>query len=165
MNIFAKGGGEEQWSPRFTYHGFRYAELSGLKGKPDLSTMSLIVVHSDLTNTGSFECADPQINKLHELAMRTVLSNLHGIPTDCPNREKCGWLGDSHSYVKMANLNLQMDNFWMKYLDDICSGAKPLENKTLFHERHNNKFYFTEKTIWHTLYDCTRQTFVRCRIS
>ncbi len=140
-----KGGGEEQWSPRFTYHGFRYAELSGLKGKPDLSTMSLIVVHSDLTNTGSFECADPQINKLHELAMRTVLSNLHGIPTDCPNREKCGWLGDSHSYVKMANLNLQMDNFWMKYLDDICSGAKPLENKTLFHERHNSKFYFTEK--------------------
>jgi alpha-L-rhamnosidase len=140
-----KGGGEEQWSPRFTYHGFRYAELSGLKGKPDLSTMSLIVVHSDLTNTGTFECADPQINKLHELAMRTVLSNLHGIPTDCPNREKCGWLGDSHAYVKMANLNLQMDNFWVKYLDDIRSGAKPLENKTLFHERHNNKFYFTEK--------------------
>jgi len=140
-----KGGGGELWSPRFTYHGFRYAELSGLKGKPDLTTMSMIIVYSDLTKSGTFECADPQINHLHELAIRTVLSNLHGIPTDCPNREKCGWLGDSHSYVKMANLNLQMDNFWMKYLEDIRSGANYLENKTLFHERYNSTFYFTEK--------------------
>lgn len=140
-----KGEGEEQWSPRFTYHGFRYAELSGIKGKPDLSTLSLIVVHSDLANTGTFECADPQINKLHELAMRTVLSNLHGIPTDCPDREKCGWLGDTHAYVKMANLNLQMNNFWTNYLEDIRSGANVSEKKTLFHERYNNTFYFTEK--------------------
>ena len=140
-----QGGGVEQWSPRFTYHGFRYAELSGITCKPDLSTMSLVVVHSDLANTGMFECADPQINKLHELAMRTVLSNLHGIPTDCPDREKCGWLGDTHAYVKMANLNLQMNNFWTNYLEDIRSGANVSEKKTLFHERYNNTFYFTEK--------------------
>ncbi|HEX7411678.1 MAG TPA: family 78 glycoside hydrolase catalytic domain [Bacteroidales bacterium] len=140
-----KGEGNEQWSPRFTYHGFRYAELSGMIEKPDLSTMSLIVVHSDMANTGVFECANTQINKLHELAMRTVLSNLHGIPTDCPDREKCGWLGDSHAYVKMANLNLQMNNFWMKYLGDIRSGANAVEKKTLFHERFNSKFYFTDK--------------------
>jgi len=140
-----KGEGIEKWAPRFTYHGFRYAELSGMVGKPDLSTLSLIVVHSDLANTGTFECADPQINKLHELAMRTVLSNLHGIPTDCPDREKCGWLGDTHAYVKMANLNLQMNNFWTNYLEDIRSGANVSEKKTLFHERYNNTFYFTEK--------------------
>ena len=140
-----KGVGKEQWSPRFTYHGFRYAELSGMKGKPDLSSISLIVVHSDVTKSGTFECADPQINRLHELAMRTVLSNLHGIPTDCPNREKCGWLGDAHAYVKMANLNLQMNNFWLKYLEDIRSGASRAEKKTLFHERFNSTFYNTEK--------------------
>jgi len=140
-----KGEGKEQWSPRFTYHGFRYAELSGMKGKPDLSSMSLLVVHSDVTKTGTFECADPQINRLHELALRTVLSNLHGIPTDCPNREKCGWLGDAHAYVKMASLNLQMNNFWLKYLEDIRSGASRAEKKTLFHERYNNTFYNTEK--------------------
>lgn len=140
-----KGGGTEQWSPRFTYHGFRYAELSGMKEKPDLSSMSLIVVHSDVTQCGTFESADPQINRLHEMAMRTVLSNLHGIPTDCPDREKCGWLGDSHAYVKMANLNLQMNNFWLKYLGDIRSGASKTEKKTLFHERFNSTFYNTEK--------------------
>jgi alpha-L-rhamnosidase len=140
-----KGEGLEQWSPRFNYHGFRYAELSGMAGKPDLSTMSLKVVHSDLPIRGTFECADPQINRLHEMALRTVQSNLHGIPTDCPDREKCGWLGDTHAYVKMANLNLQMNNFWLKYLEDIRSGANPSEEKTLFHERYNNTFYFTEK--------------------
>ena len=116
-----------------------------MHGKPDLSTISLVTVHSDVSKTGTFECANPQINKLHELAVRTVLSNLHGIPTDCPNREKCSWLGDTHTYAKMANLNLQMSNFWIKYLDDIRSGASRVEKNTLFHERHNNKFYFTQK--------------------
>jgi len=140
-----KGKGKEQWAPRFTYHGFRYAELSGTVGTPTLSSLSFIVVHSDLANTGTFECADQQINRLHELAMRTVQSNLHGIPTDCPDREKCGWLGDTHAYVKMANLNLQMNNFWQNYLEDIRSGASVHEKKTLFHERYNNTFYFTEK--------------------
>lgn len=140
-----KGGEREQWSPRFSYHGFRFAELSGMVNKPDISTLSLVVVHSDLPVTGTFECADPQVNQLHELAVRTVLSNLHGIPTDCPDREKCGWLGDTHAYVKMANLNLQMNNFWINYLEDIRSGASVTEEKTLFHERYNNTFYFTKK--------------------
>ena len=140
-----KGAGKESWMPRFTYHGFRYAELNGFQGTPDLSTLSLVVVHSDLENTGTFECSEPQINRLHELAMRTVFSNIHGIPTDCPDREKCGWLGDSHAYVKMANVNLQMNNFWEKYLNDIRSGGKPEEENTLFHERFNSTFYFTEK--------------------
>lgn len=143
-----KGEEKETWFPRFTYHGFRYAELSGMTtGKPDSSTLELMEVHSDLSNTGTFECADPQINRLHELAMRTVLNNLHGIPTDCPDREKCGWLGDTHAYAKMANLNLQMNNFWMNYLEDIRSGANVFEKRTLFHERYNHIFYFTQKPI------------------
>lgn len=140
-----KGEGVESWSPRFTYHGYRYAELSGITEKPDLETLKLIVVHSDVSNTGKFACADEQINKLHELAIRTVKGNLHGIPTDCPIREKCGWLGDVHAYVKMANVNFQLENFWHKYLEDIRSGASREEKNTLFHERYNNTFYFTDK--------------------
>lgn len=140
-----KGNETEKWSPKFTYHGGRFVELSGFQGKPDASTLKLIVVHTDLDNSGSFECADEQINKLHELAIRTVKGNVHGIPTDCPIREKCGWLGDTHAYVKMANLNFQMDNFWQKYLGDIRSGASKEEKNTLFHERYNNTFYFTDK--------------------
>jgi len=139
------GQGKESWYPRFSYHGFRYAELSGLKGKPTLSTVGLIMVHSALDNTGFFECSDQQINHLHELAVRTVLNNVHGIPTDCPNREKCGWLGDSHAYVKMADLNFRMNNFWTQFLDDIRSGSRFKEDKTLFHERYNSTFYFVPK--------------------
>ncbi len=139
------GKGMEEWSPRFTYHGYRYAELSGVTEKPDRETLKLIVVHSDIEHSGTFECADEQINKLHEMALRTVKSNLHGIPTDCPIREKCGWLGDVHAYVKMANMNFQLENFWHKYLEDIRSGASKEEKSTLFHERYNNTFYFTDK--------------------
>ena len=144
-HYICKGEGVEEWSPRFTYHGYRYAELSGITEKPDLETLKLIVVHSDVSNTGKFACADEQINKLHELAIRTVKGNLHGIPTDCPIREKCGWLGDVHAYVKMANVNFQLENFWHKYLEDIRSGASREEKNTLFHERYNNTFYFTDK--------------------
>lgn len=140
-----KGRGKEVWSPRFTYHGYRYAELSGLTEKPNLETLKLIVVHSDVSQSGTFECSDAQINQLHAMALRTVKSNLHGIPTDCPIREKCGWLGDVHAYVKMANMNFQMENFWEKYLGDIHSGASKEEKNTLFHERYNNTFYFTDK--------------------
>lgn len=140
-----KGEPVEEWSPRFTYHGYRYAELSGLSGEPDVNTLKLVLVHTDIEQSGTFECADEQINKLHELAVRTVKSNLHGLPTDCPIREKCGWLGDVHAYVKMANLNFQMDNFWQKYLGDIRTGASREEKNTLFHERYNNTFYFADK--------------------
>lgn len=140
-----KGNGKEHWSPRFTYHGCRYAELSGITGEPDPSNLKLITVHTDVEQTGFFECSEPQINHLHEMAIRTVKSNLHGIPTDCPIREKCGWLGDVHAYVKMANLNFRMDNFWGKYLRDIRSGASKEEKNTLFHERYNNTFYFADK--------------------
>lgn len=141
----SKGNTKQSWEPRFTYSGFRYAELSGFKGVPDTSTLKLTVVYSDVATTGTFTCSDSQINILHQLALNTVLSNLHGIPTDCPNREKCGWLGDTHAYVKMANLNFNMKNFWAKYLGDIRSGAEMEEQNTLFHERYNNTFYYTHK--------------------
>ncbi|MDI9606440.1 MAG: family 78 glycoside hydrolase catalytic domain [Bacteroidota bacterium] len=140
-----KGGAVERWSPRFTYHGYRYAELSGYDGQPNADALKLVIVHTDVENSGSFECADPQVNQLHELAIRTVKNNLHGIPTDCPVREKCGWLGDVHAYVKMANLNFQMENFWQKYLGDIRTGAARVEKNTLFHERYNTTFYFVDK--------------------
>lgn len=140
-----KGKEKEKWSPRFVYHGFRYAEISGLTEKPDLSTLKMIAVNTDVEQTGYFECSNSQINKLHKIAVQTVLNNLHGIPTDCPNREKCGWLGDTHAYVKMANLNFQMNNFWSKYLEDIHSGAAFEEKNALFHERYNTTFYYATK--------------------
>ena len=116
-----KGTGTEVWEPGFTYHGFRYAEVTGLPFKPDTDLLTGIVVYSSVAEAGSFACSDEQINRLHQLARWTITSNLHSIPTDCPAREKCGWLGDAHAMVTMGIYNFGMETFWTKYLYDIRS--------------------------------------------
>src|SRR5690606_18822180 len=72
----------------------------------------------------TFACSDEQINRLHHLAKWTLRSNLHGVPTDCPTREKCGWLGDAHVMCIMSIYNYDMEAFWIKYLYDIRSSGR-----------------------------------------
>ncbi|TSA31449.1 MAG: hypothetical protein D4R64_18140 [Porphyromonadaceae bacterium] len=100
-----KGEGTEIWEPRFTYHGFRYVEVSGLSTRPDQETLKGVVVYSSVDTVGSFRCSDPQINRLHELALWKLTSNIQGFPSDCPHREKCGWLGDAHAVAPMSIYN------------------------------------------------------------
>ena len=135
-----KGEGEEIWEPRFTYHGFRYVEVSGLENPPDLETIKGIVVYSSVQQAGSFSCSNENINRLHKMAIWSQISNLHGIPTDCPHREKCGWLGDAHSQILMTIYNFDMEAFWIKYLADIRSSAAR-EGITLHHKSSNEIFY------------------------
>lgn len=139
------GKGMETWTPRFTYHGFRYLELSGMADAPDKSWIKAVVVHTDVRQCGTFECSDPQINRLHEMAVRTMLGNTHGLPTDCPHRERCGWLGDAHAVAPFENFNYNMNNFWMKYMDDIQSTSDIFLENTLHQKLHNSEFYFADK--------------------
>jgi alpha-L-rhamnosidase len=139
------GSGIETWSPRFTYHGFRYLELSGNNGIPDKSWIKIVTVYTDASLRGEFECSDPQINRLHEMAVRTMLGNIHGLPTDCPVRERCGWLGDAHAVAPFENCNYDLDNFWVKYLEDIRSSAAISLKNTLHHKLHNSIYYFADK--------------------
>lgn len=134
-----KGGGVEVWEPRFTYHGFRYVEVDGLTVPPNKDLLTGIVVYSSVPDVGTFTCSDAQINKLHQLSYWTMISNLHSIPTDCPHREKCGWLGDAHAMGPSTIYNFDMQNFWLKYMDDIHSTAKKSGN-TIFH-LGKNKFF------------------------
>ena len=115
----AKGAGEEVWEPRFTYHGFRYVEVTGLQGAPSLENLEGVVVHSAVPRAGNFVCSDAALNQIHEMALRTETSNLHGVPTDCPARERCGWLGDAQVSAEMTILNFDMAAFWAKYVRDI----------------------------------------------
>jgi len=115
------GLGEEIWEPRFTYHGFRYVEVTGLTGQLPLDLLTGIVVHSDLPSAGSFACSDALLNRLHETARWTLRSNLHGVPTDCPARERCGWLGDAHTITDVTLANFDSANFWLKYHRDIIN--------------------------------------------
>ncbi len=114
-----KGGGEEIWEPRFTCHGFQYVELSGLPSEPTLETIEGVVVHTAVETSGKFNCSDKMINKIQEAALWTELTNLHGLPTDCPHRERCGWLGDALITAEMTNFNFDMALFWTKYIEDI----------------------------------------------
>ncbi len=135
-----KGKGTEIWEPRFTYHGFRYVEVSGLTHAPDTGTVKGIVVYSSVPVAGTFKCSNENINRLHEMALWTETSNLHGIPTDCPAREKCGWLGDAHAVAPMTIYNFGMETFWIKYLADIRSSAAR-EGNTIFQKAKNQVFY------------------------
>ena len=90
-----KGGGEEVWEPRFTSHGFRYVELTGFPGKPDLNSIEGRVVNDDLPTAGEFECSNELINQIYRTIVWGVRGNYRSIPTDCPQRdERQGWLGD-----------------------------------------------------------------------
>ena len=129
--IFA-GKKEEVWYPRFTYHGYRYLELSGFPNTPSLDMISTIILHTNAQKRGEFKSSNEQINKLHEMAVRTMLSNVQGLPIDCPHREKAGWLGDAHAVAPFENFNYDLENFWMKYMDDISSTSSTLVEKASF---------------------------------
>ena len=117
-----KGAGIEIWEPRFTYHGFRYVEIDGWPGTPGVEDVTGVVVHTALPSAGAFECSDERLNLLHKMVLWTHRSNLHGLPEDCPARERCGWLGDAHIICEYSIYNFQGLTFWEKYLDDIETG-------------------------------------------
>lgn len=126
-----KGEGTEVWEPRFTYHGFRYVEVSGLDTRPGKDLLTGVVVCSSMQSAGTFSCSDAQINRLHDLALWTIKSNMHGIPTDCPHRERCGWTGDAHTVAPSLIWNLNARLFLTKYLFDMRSSGR-LEKKELY---------------------------------
>lgn len=114
-----KGVGTEVWEPRFTYHGFRYVEMTGFSDKPALDMIEGVVVHTSVETVGNFECSNELINRIHSTALWTEVSNLHSIPTDCPHRERCGWLGDAHVSAEMTIYNFDVAQFWTKFMLDI----------------------------------------------
>jgi alpha-L-rhamnosidase len=120
-----KGERAERYEPRFTQHGFRYAEVSGHPRLPRILDVEGCFVHSDVEPGGSFRCAHPLINRIHRNIRWGQLSNLMSIPTDCPQRdERHGWLGDAHLSAEEAILNFDMAAFYTKYLQDIKNAQK-----------------------------------------
>lgn len=115
-----KGEGREVFEPRFTYHGFRYVELTGFPGTPSLNSIEGRVVHSAVETRGSFLCSHPLINQIHQNILWGQVSNLMSVPTDCPQRdERMGWLGDAQLAAEEAVHNFDMAGFFTKWLRDI----------------------------------------------
>jgi alpha-L-rhamnosidase len=115
-----KGDGEENYEPHFTYHGFRYVEITGFPGVPSLDNFEGLFFHSNVPKTGEFNCSSKLINQIHLNTLWGQLSNLMSIPTDCPQRdERQGWMGDAQLATEEAILNFDMARFFTKYLKDI----------------------------------------------
>jgi alpha-L-rhamnosidase len=93
--------------------------MTGYPGIPDLDTIEGVVVRSAVEKAGFFRCSDALINRVHDTVLWTLESNLHGLPTDCPHRERAGWLGDAHVTVEATLYNYQMSQFWQKFIRDI----------------------------------------------
>ncbi|TDE10502.1 alpha-L-rhamnosidase [Dyadobacter psychrotolerans] len=116
----AKG---EMWEPKFTYHGFQYVEIKGLKEKPSESTLTGLVIGSDTPKVGSFETDNKMINQLYSNIDWTQRANYVDIPTDCPQRdERVGWTGDAQVYVKSATFNRDVASFFTKWVVDLNDG-------------------------------------------
>lgn len=116
-----KGAAEETYEPRFTYHGFRYVELTGYPGTPQLDTLEACFVHQAVAQTGSFECGHELINKIHRCTVQSQRCNLQmGVPTDDTQRaERLGWCGDAWSYAQEAFYNLHVPCFFTKWIADF----------------------------------------------
>ena len=122
----------ETWQPQFTYHGFQYVEVRGLKSKPDQNTILGLVVGSATPKVGDFTTDNAMVNQLYSNIDWTQRANYVDIPTDCPQRdEKIGWTGDAQVYIKSATFNRDVSSFFTKWVTDLNdgqfeSGAYPL---------------------------------------
>jgi len=116
----------ETYSPRFTFHGFQYVELTDFPGKPDLDTITGIVMHSDTPFTSDFECSDPMVNQLFKNVLWTQRANFLDLPTDCPQRdERFGWTGDAQVYIRTATYNADVAAFYTKWLRELMESQQP----------------------------------------
>ena len=116
-----KGGAEECYTPRFTWHGFRYLEVTGYPGVPPLSALDGCVVHSAMSSAGEFHCSNELIDAIQTAYRRTQLANYHGgVPSDCPHRERLGYTGDGQLTTEAAMFNFDAAAFYTKWLRDIA---------------------------------------------
>jgi alpha-L-rhamnosidase len=116
------GDGPKTWEPRFTFHGFRYAEVEGWPGELRPEDLRAVVCHSDMARTGWFTCSDPLINRLHENIVWSMRGNFLDVPTDCPQRdERLGWTGDIQVFSPTATFLYDSAGFLQSWLADLAA--------------------------------------------
>ncbi|CAN5804001.1 glycoside hydrolase family 78 protein [soil metagenome] len=116
-----KGNGIETWNPRFTFHGFRYIEISGWPGEPTVNDIEGLRMNSNLEQEGTFACSNDMFNTLHEKIQWTFLSNVFSVQSDCPAREKMGYGADMVATAGAFMYNYNMANFYSKAVQDFAN--------------------------------------------
>ena len=128
-----KGDGDETWHPRFSYYGFRYIQVEGavLKGDknprklPLLKSIHSCFVHNSVSETSTFESSNVIFNRAHEIIVNAIKSNMHAVFTDCPHREKLGWLEQVHLNGPGLMFNFDLSNYMPKVMQDMVDAQQP----------------------------------------
>ena len=119
--ITLKGAGEEIFEPKFTFHGFRYLKIEGYKDEIKPENFTAIALYSDMKPTGTFNCSNELINQLQHNIQWGQRGNFLDVPTDCPQRdERLGWTGDAQAFSRTATFNMNVHNFFVKWLKDVA---------------------------------------------
>lgn len=107
------------WSPRFTYHGFRYVEVEGLNRAPTIEEIKAVIVRQDVEQTSTFTCSNELLNNIYNAGIQATLFNMHYALTDCPTREKFGWMNDAQASFNQVFINFNAEKFLRKWGEDI----------------------------------------------
>lgn len=121
----ARGGGPETYTPRFTFHAFRYIEVKGLPKPPALRDITGHRMHSAVPTAGAFSCSNGLFNRIQAMCRRTFLSNIFGVQSDCPHRERFGYGGDLVTTSDAFIFNFDMADFYAKATRDWHDSALP----------------------------------------
>jgi len=115
-----KGGEEEVFEPRFTFHGFQYVEVAGFPDIPDKNAVTGCAVYSAAPTAGSFECSSQMVNQLYKNLTWGQRGNYISVPTDCPQRdERLGWMGDAQIFIRTGTFNMDIAAFFTKWMRDV----------------------------------------------
>ncbi len=124
-DFFTLKGGEEVLEPVFTFHGFRYVEITGLAEKPGAEMVTGVVAHSALAPAGTFSCSSPLVNRLVENIVWGQKGNYFEVPTDCPQRdERLGWTGDAQFFMNTAAYTFDVASFMSRWLKTLAQDAQ-----------------------------------------
>ena len=124
-DTFILSGGHDFFEPSKTFHGFRYAEVSGWPGELTAASLEAVAVHSELERTGRFECSNPLVNQLHRNIVWGLKGNFLDLPTDCPQRdERLGWTGDIAVFAPTAAFLYDVKGFLQDWLLDLAAEQK-----------------------------------------
>jgi len=127
QNIYIlKGNDKQVFEPQFTWQGFRYAKVEGVKGDLNPDDFTAVAIYSDMRPTGSFTCSNPMLNQLQHNIQWGQKGNFLDVPTDCPQRdERLGWTGDAQVFAHTAAFNMDVHNFFTKWLKDVAADQYP----------------------------------------
>jgi hypothetical protein len=148
-------GAPERWHPRFSYYGFRYVQVETTSPQVVIASLTGEAIRQDDTQTGNFSSSDELLNRIHNLILNALRSNLVSILTDCPHREKLGWLEQTHLFAASLMSNYDVEALYRKMGDDMAdsqtaSGLVPsiAPEITRFVDRNGNSTDFRDSPEW-----------------